>query len=139
MESQASGLRYQAIFGAVAEGDPASTAFDEESGTIYVASAEHRAVLALDASTLAVRAIAPGFRQPGGFHGWPRLHQLCPLAALRPDRRAGRLTITQAGDDPAGHRLRVATDQGVLTYDLDAGMWEDLSAGDRATPFPEAF
>jgi hypothetical protein len=36
---------------------------------------------------------------------------------------AGRLTITQTGDDPAGHRLLVTTDQGVLTYDLATGVW----------------
>ena len=52
---------------AVAGGDPAGIVFDDEGGTIYIASPERRAVLALDASTLAVRAIATGFQQPGGL------------------------------------------------------------------------
>jgi hypothetical protein len=49
------------------------------------------------------------------------------------------LTITQAADDPAGHRLLNAADQGILTYDLDDGPWESVSAEDHPTPFPEAF
>ena len=162
--------------------DPANLVLAGEGGTIYVASPERHAVLALDAGTRAVQAVAPGFQQPGGLAllhdatlgdrlfaadtlagtvrvldagdlrtlaetavgpgpyalaaapeashvfvalsggdevamldargalltttrlgglgfpqglavdpiGWPRLRQLCPLAALRPDRRAGR-------------------------------------------------
>ena len=164
------------------EDDPANLVLAGEGGTIYVASPERHAVLAVDAATRAVRASAPGFQQPGGLAllhdatlgdrlfaadtlagtvrvldagdlrtlaetavgpgpyalvaapeaghvfaalsggdevamldargtlltttrlgglgfpqglavdpiGWPRLRQLCPLAALRPDRRAGR-------------------------------------------------
>ena len=232
--------------------DPASLILAAEDGTVYVASPERHAVLAVDTATRAVRAVAPGFQRPGGLAvlhdatlgdrlfaadtlagtvrvldatdlrtlaetavgpgpyalaavpeashvfvalsggdvvvmldasgallttthlgglGFPQglavdprdgrvyvSYTLSPrygqIAALdgatgavvgiipptldRPLAGAARLTITRAGDDPAGHRLLVATDRGVLTYDLDAGMWEDVIVGDRATPFPEA-
>jgi uncharacterized repeat protein (TIGR01451 family) len=217
--------------------DPANLALAAEDGTIYVASPERHAVLALDAATRAVRAIAPGFQQPGGLAvlhdatlgdrlfaadtlagtvrvldaddlrtlaetavgpapyalaaapaaghvfvaltggdevamldaagnlvattslgglGFPQgmaidptdgrvyvsyalaprygqiavldgatgaLVRTIPPTLDRPLTGAGRLMITQAGVDPAGRRLLVTTDQGVLTYDLDAGMW----------------
>ena len=236
-----------------AGGDPANLVLADHGGTIYVSSPERHVVLALDAATLTVRAIASGFQQPGGLAllhdatlgdrlfaadtlagtvrvldagdlrtmaetvvgpgpyalaavpeashvfaalsggdevamldasgdlltttrlgglGFPQglavdptdgrvyvSYALSPrygqIAALdgatgvivgiipptldRPLAGAGRLAITLAANDPAGHRLLVDTDQGLLTYGLDAGMWEDVSVGDRATPFPEAF
>jgi DNA-binding beta-propeller fold protein YncE len=217
--------------------DPANLVLAGENGTIYVASPERDAVLAVDAATRAVRAIAPGFQQPGGLavlhdatlgdrlfaadtlagtvrvldagdlrmlaetavgpgpyalaaapetgHAFvalsggdavamldaagtllattrlgglgfpqglavdptdnrvyvsyalsPRYGQIAALDGAtgaivriipptldRPLTGAGRLMITQAGVDPAGHRLLVTTDQGVLPHDLDAGMW----------------
>ena len=79
-----------------AGGDPANLIIAGEGGTIYVASSEHHAVLALDAATRAERAIAPDFRQPGG------------LALLRDatlgdrlfvaDTLAGTVRVLDAGD-----------------------------------------
>jgi hypothetical protein len=98
-------------------------AVDPSDSRVYVSyarSPRYGQIAALDGATGAIVGIIP-----------PALDR--PLAG------AGRLAITQAADDPAGRRLLIATDQGVLTYNLDAGLWEDVSAGDRATPFPEAF
>jgi hypothetical protein len=98
-------------------------AVDPRDGRVYVSytlSPRCGQIAALAGATGAIVGIIP-----------PTLHR--PLAG------AARLTITRAGDDPAGHRLLDATERGVLTYDLDAGMWQDVIVGDRATPFPKAF
>ena len=47
--------------------DPASLVLAAEDGTVYVASPERHAVLAVDTATRAVRAVAPGFQRPGGL------------------------------------------------------------------------
>jgi DNA-binding beta-propeller fold protein YncE len=47
--------------------DPAGIVVDSAGNRVYVASGERHAVLALDATTLAVQASAPGFQQPGGL------------------------------------------------------------------------
>ena len=94
-------------------GFPQGLAVDPKDGRVYVSyalSPRYGQIAALDGATGAIVGIIP-----------PTLD--------RPLTGAGRLTITQAGGDPTGHRLLIDSDQGVLTYNLDTGEWIDVVGG----------
>ena len=79
-----------------AGGGPANLVIAGEGGTIYVASDERHAVLALDAATLAERALTPGFRQTGGL---ALLHDATLGNRLFvADTLAGTVRVLDAGD-----------------------------------------
>jgi DNA-binding beta-propeller fold protein YncE len=110
--------------------DPANQILADEGGTIYVASPERHAVLALDAATLAVRAVAPGFQQPGGL---ALLHDAALGDRLfAADSLAGTVRVLDAGD----LRLLVETAVGPGPYALAAAqetghVFAALTGGDE--------
>ena len=111
-----------------AEKHPANLALAGEDGTIYATSPERHAVLALDAATLAVRAIASGFQQPGGL---ALLHDATLGDRLfAADTLAGTVRVLDAGDlrtlaetsvGPGPYALVAAPDTGHIFAALSGG------------------
>ncbi len=108
--------------------DPANLTLAGDDGTIYVTSTERHAVLALDAATLQVRAIAPGFQQPGGL---ALLHDAALGDRLfAADTLAGTVRVLDAGDlrtlaetpvGPGPYALAAAPEAGHVFVALSGG------------------
>ena len=110
--------------------DPANLDLAAEDGTIYVASPERHAVLAVDAATRAVRASAPGFQQPGGL---AVLHDaMLGDRLFAADTLAGTVRVLDAGDLRTLAETAVGPGPYALVAAQEAGhVFAALSGGDE--------